>query len=105
MDPVELLLAELLRDGGKYPPRRELRVRTHVRSMRALLEGDRDALRLMAEWPADRPYKVDPLGGLIADAWADHLWGDDPTITPANESDAGLLEALIEANGDLTGDL
>jgi hypothetical protein len=73
--------------------------------MRALLEGDREALREMAGWPRDRPYKVDPLGGLIADAWADHLWGDDPTVTPAAESDVGLLDALLEGNGDLTGDL
>lgn len=105
MDPIEELLAELTANGAKWPPPAEVRVRSHVSTMRALLENDRDRLRKIAGWPADRPYKIDPVAGLIADAWADHLWGEDPTITPSAEADAALLELLLEAGGDFTGEL
>lgn len=104
MDPVELLLDELV-DGGAWPPARYAKRIAHIRTMRAFLESDREALRVIADWPKDRGYKVDALPGLIADAWADHLWGEDPVITPANERDTSALEFVLEGNGDLTGDL
>jgi hypothetical protein len=106
LDPVDLLLDELVNAGrGKWPPPREVEVARTIRTHRAFLESDREALRLVADWPADRGYKVDPLPALIADAWADHLFGDDLTIAPADEADAGLLDLLLDGNGDLTGNL
>ena len=104
LDGVDLLLDALTADG-KWPPRREVRVRTHIATYRAFLESDRDRLRIMAGWPKDRDYKVDPLGELIADAWADHLYGEDLDITPAAERDAKALDVLLEGNGDLTAEL
>lgn len=105
MDPVELLLAEVTAGGGKWPLKREDRVAAHVRAMRAFLEADRERLRIVHEWPQDRTYRLDPLPGLIADAWADHLFGEDPTIVPASEDDAGALAFMLEGNTDLVGDL
>lgn len=104
LDPVDLLLDELTRDG-RWPPRRELRLHEQIATHRAFLESDRAALRIMAGWPRDRDYKVDPLAELMADAWADHLYGEELTIEPANERDANALAALLEGNGDITADL
>lgn len=104
MDPIEELL-DLLVDGASWPPRRFARRIEHVRLMRALLETDREALKVIADWPADRNYKVDGLPSLIADAWADHLWGEDPDIRPADDADEEELTRILEGNGDLVGDL
>src|SRR5687767_7621411 len=104
MDPVDVLLDALVA-GGQWPPKRDAATIAHVRTMRAFLESDRDRLRVIAGWPEDRPYKVDALPGLMADAWADHLWGEDPTITPARESDEAALEYVIDGNEDFVGDL
>lgn len=105
LDPVDLLLDQLVADGGKWPPPREVSVRRLVTEWRAFLENDRATLRHIADWPNQRAYKIDPLPGLIADAWADHLFGDDPSIEPAKPDDAGALDLLLEGNGDLVGDL
>lgn len=106
LDPVDLLLEELVTAGrGRWPTPRELTVHRDVRTWRAFLESDREALKTAAGWPSDRDYKIDPLPALIADAWADHLFGEDVTVEPANEADAGALDLLLEANGDLTGNL
>lgn len=104
LDAVDLLLDELVKDG-RWPPRRELRVRTEIATHRAFLESDRPALRQMAGWPAGRDYKVDPLGELIADAWADHLYSEELDITPANDRDAKALDYIITGNGGLLDEL
>jgi hypothetical protein len=75
-----------------------------IATHRAVLESDRETLKNIAGWPADRDYKVDPLAGLIADTWADHLFGEELELTPAADSDAVLLEALAPS-GELIGDL
>lgn len=107
LDPIDLLLEELVTTGrGKWPTPRELRATRAVATWRAFLESDRDRLRDIAGWDnRDRPYKVDPLPELIADAWADHLFDEDLTIVEAASSDKGALEALLEGNPDFNGDI
>lgn len=105
LDPVDLLLDELVARGGRWPAPREVNVLREVRTHRAFLESDRQALKAIAGWPGDRDYKVDPLGELIADAWADHLFGENLSVDPSNTSDEGNLELLLDGNGDLAGEL
>lgn len=105
LDPVDLLLDNLVTDGGRWPHQREALIHTELRTHRAFLDSDRATLRLIAGWSGDRDYKVDPLAGLIADAWADHIFGEDLGIEAANTSDTGALEGLLTGNDDLAGEL
>jgi hypothetical protein len=105
MDPIDLLLDELIADGV-YPPKREVRINAAIRTRRAFLESDRELLKVIAAWPKDRDYKVDPLPELIADAWADHLFGEDLTLTAAKPADDARLAFVLEENGaDFAGGL
>lgn len=105
MDIVNELLDEIIK-GGQWPPKRDAPAWREVRTYRAFLESDRDRLQVIANWSnPDRDYKVDPLGELIADAWADHLFGEDVDIAPANDSDEKPLDFLLGDVGDLTADL
>jgi hypothetical protein len=104
MDPIDLLLDELVKDG-RWPPKREVLIHAEVRTYRAFLESDRPRLKTVAGWgDDDRDYKIDPLAELIADAWADHLFGEELVVRPANERDAKALEFMLEETGDLTAD-
>lgn len=101
MDPVDLLLTRIVA-GGKWPPNAERRTWSDVLAWRAFLEADAEALVKVAGWTDDaRQYKVDPLAERIADAWADHLFGEELEVTAGNESDVDVLEELLEPN-DLT---
>jgi hypothetical protein len=111
-DPVEELINRLTggagtRGAGVWPPKAFAGDWDRVRTWRAFLENDRERLRKRANWTdASRPYKIDPLPERMAEAWADHLWGEDPTITAAGETtedgrppaDAERLAAIIDAN-------
>ncbi len=64
----------------------------------AFHDGDRAALRTYAQWDPQRtgrPYKVDTIPEKISAAWADFLYGEDPTITAADEGNQELLDALL----------
>lgn len=101
MDPVDLLLTRLV-EGGKWPPNAEARTWSEVKAWRAFREADRDALAKVADWQdKDRLYKVDPLPERIADAWGDHLFGEELETTPGNEGDIDILLSLLEPN-DIT---
>lgn len=104
LDPVDLLLNALV-DDGRWPPRRESLVHEEVRTYRAFLTSDRDALRQIAGWVGERDYKVDPLAELIADTWGDHLFGEDVDVTPASTADDKAMTALLDGLDDLTDDL
>lgn len=54
----------------------------------ALRESDADRMKAMITWPQDRTYVVDPLAPTIAEAFADLLFGEDPTITAAQAEQA-----------------
>lgn len=69
-----------------------------LRKWIALKDGDRDYLATLRNWPADRPYKHDPLPDKIANAFADFLYGEDPTINPAATADAENMEYMITEN-------
>lgn len=98
-DPIDELLNRLESRGGQWPPRAFEPAWKQVREWRAFLETDRPALAAIAGWTdTDRPYKADPLPERIAEAWSDHLWGEDPDVTPANDTDTGLLQDLVDGN-------
>jgi hypothetical protein len=103
LDPIDLLLERIIK-GGKWAPDSERQAWTYALTYRAFVESDRESLKRIADWTdKDREYKVDPLAERIADAWADHLFGEELKVAPANESNADLLEDLLAEN-DLTDD-
>jgi hypothetical protein len=59
-----------------------------VAKFAALRESDRDYLKKLKNWPADRDYIVDPLPERIAEAFADFLFGEDPVFTAADNDAA-----------------
>jgi hypothetical protein len=101
LDPIEALLRRI-RKGGHWPPESEVKAWRAVKTWRAFLEADRPTLKRLADWTDDgREMKVDPLPERIAEAWADHLFGEELTVTAANDQDTARLEELIDEN-DLT---
>jgi hypothetical protein len=91
-------LVRLAQSGpnGQWPIPAEERLQRELNTWVALREGDRDTLKRVADWPARRAYRVDPLPERIADAWAHYLVGEDPRIVSAQDADAGLWETLLE---------
>ena len=67
----------------------------------AIRESDRKRIASIIEWDKDnkgRPYKVDPLGERISQAFSDLLYGEDPVWTAAAEQDQEMLTDMIEEN-------
>lgn len=84
--------------AGKWPlPAEELILR-RLNTYAALRDGDADALRTIRAWDRKKPYRIDPLPELIADAWAHYLFGEEPAVRPSNEADEDLLNELLEVN-------
>jgi hypothetical protein len=100
MDPtIEALLALAVSDDRKWPIAAERPILDRLNTWVAFRESDRDTIKRVANWrDKRREYRVDPLPERIAEAWAHFLFGDDPTITPANETDAENLAAIIGDN-------
>lgn len=100
-DPVDELLNRLVK-GGKWPPLAEADTWRRLEAWRAFVDADREALKKVADWTeTDREYKVDPLPSRIADAWADHLFGEELAVAHPDETDNERLDAIIDEN-DLT---
>lgn len=101
-DHVDALITEL--DAAEcWPLDRELWARHQVQQRRAFRFGDREVLRAMARWDrhaagVDRDYLVDPLAKLIAKAYADFFFAEDPVFTLTNTADQALLDEVVEAN-------
>lgn len=72
----------------------------------AMRESDRARLLQLAQWDVTKqgPYRIDPMPEKVSTAFADFLWGEDPTIEPNNEADAENLEQIV-SNNDLSDDL
>lgn len=105
LDAVDLLLDELVKDG-RWPPKREIKVHAEIATWRAFMESDRERLKIIANWTSKaRDYKIDPLGPLILDTWADHLFGEDIEINPGKPADESALGFVLDEQGDFTGDL
>jgi hypothetical protein len=103
-DAVQLLLDRATGDGT-WPPKSEAKHWQHVLTYRAIYESDKDRLMVIHDWkPEDAGrYRVDALPERIALAWADHLYGEDPTITPAADQDSTLLDPIV--SGEFVSDL
>jgi hypothetical protein len=101
LDFVDLLLERTWK-GGNWPPRSESKIWSALAAWQAFHESDREALKKVADWQhTDREYKVDGLAARIAEAWADHLFGEELTITPAAlAAEAAIAAAAEEAQGD-----
>ncbi len=91
-------LLKRLEVAEQWPLKSERRIHEEIALWRALREGDRKYLANYVEWADDRTYYLDPLAERIPETWADLLFGDDPTIEPAAEGDAPLLEEIVEEN-------
>lgn len=70
----------------------------------AMRESDRDELRSLISWPADREYRVDPLPDRIAQSFSDLLFGEDPTFIAPADGDQDSLDDIVEEN-DLPSEL
>jgi hypothetical protein len=92
------LLLDRLTATGRWPAPFEREAIARVARFAAFRESDREALRLIHGWDAERPYAVDPVGNRIAEAYADMLFGENPTFTPANERDDDNLKRIIETS-------
>lgn len=101
LDPIADLLARVTR-GGEWPPKSEVKAWAKVDRGRAFAESDRAELARIALWKdRTRPYRVDPLPDRIREAWADHLFGEDLTVTTGVEGNTDALERIVAEN-DLT---
>lgn len=96
MDFADALILELDANASVWPPPSEEHARRTVREARALRKGDREWLRMMAGWDADRTYVVDPLPRRIAAGYADFLFSDPPRITVENDQE--LLDEIRDTN-------
>lgn len=106
LEPVDQLLDKIVKeDRGVWPPKSEAEAIRKVRTGRAFLETDGDALAAAVKWPDDRDYKVDGLAALIADCWADHIFDEDLIVKPAKKQDEELMAAMIAGSGAFDSDL
>jgi len=107
MNYADLLLREI-ESATKWPLNREARIQRMLREYVAIMESD---ARLLTPywWYEDeatrhKDYTVDPLGERIPGVWAEMLFGEEPTISPASPRDSARLEAFIDFN-DLPSEL
>lgn len=91
-------LLKRLRSAEEWPLKSEKRCHDEIALWRALREGDRKHLAEYVGWDPNRPYLLDPLAERIPETWADLLFGDDPTIEAAEDSDQTLLDDIVEEN-------
>lgn len=100
LDAGEQLL-ERLEQTAQWPPKWET-CWDQVRIWQAFREADGAFLRRHAGWDTvehkDRNYIVDSMASKISATFAELVFGEDPTITAANEQDQDRLEEIVEAN-------
>lgn len=102
MTPADTLQAQI-ENYEQWPPPDQAQTWAKVRTRRAFRQADEMFLRELCGWHRTwgrntRVYMTDPLAGLISRAFADLLFGDDPTFTAAAEQDQPNLETIVEAN-------
>lgn len=85
-DFADQLISEL-DDAPSWPLPREMQARQQAAEGRALRKGDKDWLKMMHRWDADRDYIRDALPKRIAFGWADFLFAEEVTITAASDDD------------------
>lgn len=103
MLPIDQLQAQV--EGyEQWPPPDQAQTWGKVRTRRAFRQADELFLRELCGWHRTwgrntRVYMTDPLAGLISRAFADLLFGDDPSFIAAAEQDQANLDGFVEANG------
>jgi len=101
IDWAQRFIERVLRENQPWPLKSERDVVRQLKAWIAMRESDREALRQVAGWPWDpreREYHVDPLPEQLGRAFADLLFGEDPSIEPAAPGDQKRLEAIVEEN-------
>lgn len=107
-----LELLQELDTSTQWPLTREQPAQDLIYRRRALLNSDKAALADVAGWASrqqqlfvgdsEREYVVDPMATLIAEGFADFLWGEDPEITAATGDDTPddeMLGEIVSTNG------
>lgn len=107
MTYADQLLAEL-QSSETWPLKRERRILSAVHRRRAWRRGEKGVLEDLAKWDSrctelfvgdeKREYIHDPLAKRIAGAFADFLFGDEPTFTAHNERDQDWLDLIVNEN-------
>ena len=87
------------RSGGRWPPDELAQTWREVAKWIAFRESDREYLGALANAQTDRQYMVDPLAENISAAFASLIFGDEPTVTAAAESDQERLDELCKGLG------
>lgn len=81
------LLQDLIEKEQTVTTVHERLVQDSVLRYSAIRESNRDQLKRMMKWPADRDLIIDPLGERICEAFADFLFGEDPQFIAADAAD------------------
>jgi hypothetical protein len=89
------LLIRRIESEAQWPPPFDHDRIAEVARRAAFREADEETLRHAHNWPQGRNYIVDPIGDRIATAKADLLWGEDPKITAARDTDQGNLDRIV----------
>lgn len=107
MDYADQLLAEMTA-SEVWPLKRERHILQEVHKRRAWRRGEKRVLEYLAKWDTrctelfvgdeKREYIHDPLAKRIAGAFADFLYGDEPTTTAHNERDQDWLDFICSEN-------
>lgn len=91
-------LQDRIEAESRWPPPEEQRIHELLADWAAIYDSDTDALREVTGWPDGRTYVPDPLAQKATDAQTNLIYGEDPEITAADESDQANVEALVDAN-------
>ena len=107
MDYADQLIAEMTA-SEVWPLKRERHILQEVHKRRAWRRGEKRVLEMLAKWDTrctelfvgeeKREYIHDPLAKRIAGAFADFLFGDEPTTVAHNERDQDWLDFICSEN-------
>ena len=92
------LLIRKIESELRWPPPFDNDRVSEIARRAAFREADEETLRHMADWPSSRNYVVDPIGDRVVTAKADLIWGEDPKVKAANESDQTNLMRIVETS-------
>ena len=87
-----------------WPPADVLRDWERMELFAALRDNDDTRLRQEASWPYVRPIVWSPVARMVSRASAHLLFGEEPKITPAAESDGDNVQRIVDGN-DLPSEL
>ena len=101
---VEKILQDL-EASKSWPPERERDVKRTLDRWVAWRTNDKDYLKAHIGWDKqkdrdgrERDYVTDPLASVLASAFADFLFSEEPTVRAADEKDQEALNRIVESN-------